>query len=128
VAEIAWQQGIDLYSIASPRLTEFMETMANIRLGGPISAIAYGGILNPGNGIVSTYEVAYNHLHSIQGIELPKTRQLIASVIRHMGPVYFDLPFPSQFPSSLRATRIWSQAIGTTNFESLTHGDLDGAL
>lgn len=125
VAEIAWNQGIDLYSIVAHRLAVFMETMAAIRLGGPISKAAYGGALDLGNGLTPTYEVAYNHLHNVMGMNLPKTRALIETVIRQMGPVRFDRPFPPQFPSSLGTPRIWEQAGWTANWETLTHGELD---
>jgi hypothetical protein len=125
VAEIAWNQGIDVYSIAAPRLSVFMETMASIRLGEPISPAAYGGVLNLGNGLAPTYEIAYNHLHNSMGIALPKTRQLIETVIRQMGPQHFEPPFPPQFPQSLRTNRIWEQAGWTANWETLTHGELD---
>ncbi len=125
VAEIAWNQGIDLYSIAAPRLAVFMETMSAIRLGEPISQAAYGGKLDPGNGLTPTYEIAYNHLHNILHIDLPKTRRLIETVIRGMGPAVVESPFPSQFPPSLRANRLWAQAGWTANWETLTHGELD---
>jgi hypothetical protein len=124
-AEIAWNQGIDIYSIAAPRLSVFMETMASIRLGEPISPAAYGGNLPLGNGLAPTYEIAYNHLHNKMSIALPKTRQLIETVIRQMGPEALEPPFPSQFPASLRANRIWEQAGWTANWETLTHGELD---
>lgn len=125
VAEIAWNQGIDLYSIAAPRLAVFMETMAAIRLGEPISQAAYGGKLDLGNGLAPTYEVAYNHLHNILRMDLPKTRRLIETVIRQMGPSMVEAPFPSQFPPSLRANRLWEQAGWIANWETLTHGGLD---
>jgi hypothetical protein len=124
-AEIAWNQGLDIYSIAAPRLSVFMETMASIRLGEPISPAAYGGVLPLGNGLAPTYEIAYNHLHNKMGIALPKTRQLIETVIRQMGPQIFASPFPPQFPASLRANRVWEQAGWTANWETLTHGELD---
>jgi hypothetical protein len=124
-AEIAWNQGIDIYSIAAPRLSVFMETMASIRLGEPISPAAYGGNLPLGNGLAPTYEIAYNHLHNKMGIALPKTRQLLETVIRQMGPQRFEPPFPAQFPASLRANRIWEQAGWTANWETLTHAELD---
>ncbi len=125
VAEIAWHQGIDLYSVAAPRLTVFMETMASIRLGEPIPQAAYGGQLDLGNGLSPTYEIAYNHLHNILHIDLPKTRQLIETVIRQMGPTVMEPPFPPQFPASLRANRLWAQAGWIANWETLTHGELD---
>ncbi len=125
VAEIAWNQGIDLYSVSAHRLAVFMETMAAIRLGDPISQAAYGGKLDLGNGLSPTYEIAYNHLHNVLGINLPRTRQLIETVIRQMGPVMVEPPFPPQFPPSLRANRLWSQAGWISNWETLTHGELD---
>lgn len=125
VAEIAWHQGLDLYSIAAPRLAVFMETMAAIRLGEPVATAAYNGTLNPGDGLVPTYEIAYNHLHNILGIELPKTRVLIETVIRQMGPVRIEAPFPPPFPAGLRANRLWEQAAWVAHWETLTHGELD---
>jgi hypothetical protein len=124
-AEIARHQGIDLYSIGAHRLTVFMETTAGIRLGDPVSRAAYGGVLDLGNGLSPTYEVAYNYFHNVMGIRLPKTNRLINTAIRRMGPVYFRRPFPSEFPSSLAAPVIWAQAGWTANWETLTHADLD---
>jgi len=125
VAEIAWHQGIDLYSVAAVRLAAFMETTAAIRLGEPVSPSAYGGKVDPGNGLTATYEVAYNHLHNISGFELPKTRELIERVVRQMGPVRVERPFPPPLPDSLRAVRLWEQAGWIANWETLTHGELD---
>jgi hypothetical protein len=125
VAEIAWNQGIDLFSIAAPRLEVFMETMAAIRLGEPISPAAYGGKLDLGNGLTPTYEVAYNHLHNILHIDLPQSRRMIETIIRQMGPTPIEPPFPAQFPSALRANRLWAQAGWTANWETLTHAELD---
>jgi len=124
-AEIAWHQGIDLYSIGAYRLMVFMETTAGIRVGDPISRAAYGGVLDTGNGLTPTYEIAYNHLHNVMGIGLPKTDQLITTAIRQMGPNPFFRPFPPQFPFSLAAPVIWAQAGWTANWETLTHADLD---
>jgi hypothetical protein len=125
VAEIAWHQGIDLYSMAAHRLTVFMEMTAGLRLGEPPSRAAYHGRLDFGNGLSPTYEVAYNHLHNVLKIDLPKTRQLILTAIRQMGPNQIDRPFPSRFPASLQAPVIWPQAGWTANWETLTHGELD---
>jgi hypothetical protein len=102
-----------------------MEMMASIRLGEPISPTAYGGVLDPFNGLMPTYEIAYNHLHNIMGISLPKTRQLIVTVIRQMGPNLVDRPFPSQFPASLHTNRIWNQSMMYANWETLTHAELN---
>jgi len=125
VAEIAWNQGIDIYSFGAHRLAVFMETTAAIRLGEPISQVAYGGVLNLGPGLIPTYETAYNHLHNVMNISLPKTRELIESVIRQMGPVRIERPFPPPLPPSIAALRLWEQAGWIANWETLTHGELN---
>jgi hypothetical protein len=125
VAEIAWHQGLDLYAFGADRLSVFMETMSAIRLGEPISQEAYGGKLDMGNGLTPTYEIAYNHLHGILRVDLPKSRELIETTIRQMGPTTIEPPFPPPIPAGLRANRLWAQAGWTANWETLTHAELD---
>jgi len=124
--EIAWHQGIDLYKPNAKRLAAFMETTTAIRLGEPISKAAYGGVLNPGNGLGCTYETAYNHLHNILGLDLPTTHQYILAVSRNMkADSYYQAPFPPIFPPNLFGSRIWGQCGWSGGWETLTHGDLN---
>lgn len=122
VAEIAWHQGIDLYSAQARRLTAFMECHSAFRLGKPVPQTLYGGVLKPGDGIWPTFEIAYNHFHNRQGMELPMTAELIAKVIRPMQNVLAPAAPP------LLAKRIWAQAYYLADWETLTHADLGGEM
>jgi hypothetical protein len=80
-AEIAWNQGIDLYSGHATRLTKFMELHAGFRLNESLpAALAGSGVLNPGDGMAATVEIAYNRFHDNLGISLPKTLQLLSTI------------------------------------------------
>ncbi len=80
-AEIAWHQGIDLYSGHATRLTTFMELHSGFRLYEPLpSALTSSGILNPGDGMAATFEIAYNRFHDNLDINLPKTAQLLSTI------------------------------------------------
>jgi hypothetical protein len=94
-AEIAWQQGLDLYSEQSKRIMAAMEFQAQF--------------LKPNNtpvppnltfNLEPTWEIAYNHFHNRLGLELPKMAQVI----------------PTNRPSGADLNHmVW---------ETLTHGDV----
>jgi hypothetical protein len=128
VAEMAWNQGIDVYAITAVRLGAFAEQLAYLRLGGAIPSDAYGGVLNSGNGINPTYEILANHLINLLGYTLPNTSSLITEVVRNMNNNLYKPVFAAPFPASppLFAAAIWYQSIGSANWESLTHARLDG--
>lgn len=119
VAEIAWHQGIDLYSMYSKRFTAFMETQSSLRLGNTktISAL-YSKGLTP-TGLMPTYEIAYNHYHNIKRLSLPNTNKLITTAIRSMQ----NHILPQQ--SNIFANRIWAQTDLNMNWETLTHAELN---
>lgn len=80
-AEIAWNQGIDLYTAYAERFTKFMELQAGFRLYEPLpAALVNSGTLNPGDGMAATYEIAYNRFHDSLGYDLPKTLQLLSTI------------------------------------------------
>lgn len=118
-AEIAWHQGIDLYSLDTKRLTAFMETNSSLRLGNTstISPL-YSNGLTPG-GLVPTYEIAYNHYHNRKGLYLPNTNELLTTTIRsmqnHLTPV----------KGSIFANKLWSQVDLNIDWETLTHAELN---
>ncbi|MDT8718687.1 hypothetical protein IAI10_18685 [Clostridium sp. 19966] len=118
-AEIAWHQGIDLYSLDTKRLTSFMETNSSLRLGNTstISALYSNGLT--ANGLVPTYEIAYNHYHNIKKISLPNTNKLITTTIRSMQ----NHLIPVQ--GNIFANRIWAQVYLNIDWETLTHADLN---
>jgi len=78
-AEVAWNQGVDVYSPNQARYTAAMELMASSLLAGSFDScretIATANRFN-------TWEVGYNHYHNRAGLELPYTRQLIVQQIR----------------------------------------------
>ncbi len=99
-AEVAWHQGIDVYSENRVRLTAAMELMARQFLTGSMLGVAPNDSPTPDR--YDTWEVGYAHYHDRVGLELPETRRLIVEQIR---------------PRSERAT--WN-----LDYETLTHGDL----
>jgi Alginate lyase/Secretion system C-terminal sorting domain len=84
-AEIAYHQGIDLYSENDKRITTAMEFQASALMGYPVSTDLF-----PNGFVVSdllpTWEIAYNHFHNRKGYDLPMTNMLISSKVR---PSYF---------------------------------------
>jgi hypothetical protein len=129
-AEIARNQGLDVYGQTAPRLALYSEALAYIRLGNPIPSDAYGGVLSQGNGIEPTWEIMANEGINVLGYSMPYTSSLITGVIRNMNNNVYDLPFSSPFLTSppLFTTRIWNQAFYLSNWETLTHARLDGSL
>jgi hypothetical protein len=137
LAEIAWHQGIDVYTPAAKRLTTFMEVMAGLRLGedppssipAPLKAMGMGPV----------YEIAFDHYHNLMGIELPKTFKLLETASRPAGgaTVYplvrgaaghdpehprlwkYPPPYPPLFASSINGENGW-----VSSWQSLTHRNL----
>ena len=123
-AEIAWHQGIDLYSIHSKRITAFMELQSLLRIGDPIPKVFYR--VQP-TGISAAFEIAYNHYHHRMGIDLPNTRMLIEQAIRpclQKTPIIangwsYVMPDPG-----IRASQICYPAGIVFAWETLTHAEL----
>jgi hypothetical protein len=126
-AEIAWHQGIDLYSIHAKRITAFMELQSFLRIGDPIPKAFYR--VTPA-GLCATYEIAYNHYHNRMGMDLPKTKLLLETAIR---PCVKKEPIVSTGWSyvlpdiGIRATQIGYPAQLANAWEILTHAELGGA-
>jgi hypothetical protein len=71
-AQIAWNQGIDLYTPNADRLTVAMELIESWILG-----VAPAPLTVIGNDATS-FEMAYNHFANIMGMQLPNTQKLVA--------------------------------------------------
>ena len=78
-AEIAWNQGVDVYTGNALRYTAAMELLASQLLTGNASACADTVTTDSR---FNTWEVGYNHYHNRRGLELPKTKRLIVEQIR----------------------------------------------
>jgi hypothetical protein len=78
-AEIAWKQGVDLYSELTnpltglPRLAEGLEFAAKI-LNGIAMETSCGPISKPGYGLDPMWEKAWNHYGNRMGFALPYTQ------------------------------------------------------
>ena len=103
-AEVAWHQGIDVYSENQERYTAAMELLATQLLTGSMQGVCGNDISTTDR--YDTWEVGYNHYHNRAGVALPNTRKLIMEQIRP------------------RASRtVWN-----LNYETLTHADLPSAI
>ncbi|MCE0497547.1 MAG: hypothetical protein LV481_06345 [Methylacidiphilales bacterium] len=138
LAEIAWNQGIDVYTPAAKRLTTFMEVFASLRLGEPPPASVTTPLHPMAMGDI--YEIPYNHYHNLMGIDLPNTQKILETVFipaagARIDPVApgdaghdpanprlykFPAPYPSLFAFHIAGDDVWLAA-----FQPLTHRDLN---
>lgn len=99
-AEVAWNQGVDVYGENRERYTAAIELLATQLLSGSMDRVCSDN--TPTSDLYSTWEIGYNHYHHRQNISLPNTRLLI-----------------------IRKVRTESHSEWNIFFESLTH-NLDG--
>src|SRR5439155_5126786 len=83
-AETARHQGVDLFGSQAHRLTAAMEFHANYLVGASVPNWLCGGTLKAVKGL-PTWEIAYNHFHTVLGTALPKTEKLIQAKLRPTG-------------------------------------------
>jgi hypothetical protein len=82
-AEIAWHQGLDLYTGEEKRLTAALEFHAGLLLGEPSPT----GSLPAGyqaSGLQPTWEIAWHHFHGRRQLPLPLTERLLRTKVRPM--------------------------------------------
>jgi hypothetical protein len=82
-AEIAWHQGVDVYTPNTRRYTAVMELMAKQIVTGTMQGACLDSITSPDR--FDTWEIGYNHYHNRMGIDLPNTRTAIMQEIRPKG-------------------------------------------
>lgn len=99
VAEVAWNQGVDVYSKNMQRYTAALELLASQLLSGNVDSCHE---TTATTSRFSTWEVGYNHYHHRSGFDLTYTQELITQQIRT----------PDVHAS-------WNLA-----FETLTHADI----
>jgi hypothetical protein len=131
-AEIAWHQGVDVYTPQTERLTTFMETEAKLRLGEPPPESMTAKLM-PYGLAGGTFEIAYNHYANRLGMPLPYTAKII-EILRQAGvspvkPIGQDAadsrlwdyapPFPPLFASNIGGSVGW-----ISSWETLTHANL----
>lgn len=87
-AEIAWKQGVDLYSAADSRLALGYEYTAKYNLGHDVPFQPFRSVegrydykkISERGGFAPVYEIVYHHYHGRAGMEMPFTKQVIARV------------------------------------------------
>ena len=103
-AEVAWHQGVDVYTENRERYTAAMELLATQLLTGSMQGTCSNNTSSPDR--YDTWEVGYNHYHNRAGIALPNTQKLIVEQIRPRAP----------------------RAVWNLVYETLTHADLPGTI
>jgi hypothetical protein len=99
-AEVAWHQGVDVYTENEERYTLAMELMATQLLTRSMQGTCSNNTSSADR--YDTWEVGYNHYHNRAGLALPNTQKLIAEQIRPKAP----------------------RAVCNLVYETLTHADL----
>ncbi|NQV35444.1 MAG: alginate lyase family protein [Phycisphaeraceae bacterium] len=99
-AEVAWHQGMDVYSENQERYTAAMELMAFQFLTGSMQGTCTDNTATLHR--FGIWEMGYNHYHNRAGVSLPNTRKLIQTQIRPRA----------------------SRTICNLVYETLTHADL----
>ena len=82
-AEVAWNQGVDVYAKHTDRFVAAMELMATQILTGDMQGTCVNNFTT--SDLYDTWEVGYNHYHNRMGIELPNTHKLITTRVRQAG-------------------------------------------
>lgn len=103
-AEVAWHQGVDVYTENQERYTAAMELMATQLLTGSMQGTCSNNTSSPDR--YDTWEVGYNHYHNRAGVALPNTQKLIVEQIRPRAP----------------------RAVWNLVYETLTHADLPSTI
>jgi len=96
MAEVAWTQGVDLYSALDNRIMEGYEYMAKSNLGYEVPFITWKDLTGKYSNLStfgkdgmgrfrSVFEIAYNHYVERKGYEMPYTK-LVLGRIRPEGP------------------------------------------
>lgn len=78
-AEVAWNQGVDVYTENTERYTAALELMAIQILSGKMGTCANNTTTTS---LFNTWEVGYNHYHNRKGISLPNTLSLLTTRVR----------------------------------------------
>ena len=98
-AEVAWHQGVDVYTENTARYTAALELMASQLVTGDMQGTSANPVTSSSR--FNTFEVGFNHYQNRRGIALPNTLKAITQELRPKG-----------------------QSDWNIFYETLTHGDL----
>lgn len=82
-AEVAWNQGVDIYAKHSDRFVATMELMSAQILTGDMQGTCVNSFTT--TDLYDTWEIGYNHYHNRMGMQLPNTHELITTRVRQAG-------------------------------------------
>ena len=82
-AEVAWNQGVDVYAQDAERFTATLELMAAQLLSGKMQGTCVNNVTT--TDLYDTWEIGYNHYHNRMGMNLPNTYKLITTQVRQRG-------------------------------------------
>ena len=85
-AEIAGNQGVDLYAENDDRILRGMEFHAKYLNGAPIPPELQGGKLDGIDEVVPMWELALNHYHGRKKLPMPETEKLLQKHRPEIGP------------------------------------------
>ena len=83
IAEVAWHQGIDLYTENEKRLTDAMELLAKQVESGDMQGTCKNDTTT--NVVFDTWEIGYHHYHGRKGLKLPFTEKVLKNKVRKLG-------------------------------------------
>ncbi|NBB26281.1 hypothetical protein GVM20_14205 [Porphyrobacter sp. SLTP] len=82
-AEIAWNQGVDVYARQASRYVAAMELLSQQLLTGDMQGICTNPLAT--ERVFDTFEVGFHHFHHRMGLQLPHSQQLIIERVRPRG-------------------------------------------
>lgn len=82
-AEIAWNQGVDVYARQASRYVAAMELLSQQLLTGDMQGTCTDPAATPN--VFDTFEVGFQHFHHRMGMALPHTQRLIIERVRPQG-------------------------------------------
>ena len=82
-AEVAWNQGVDVYGDNQERYTSLLELMALQVNSGDMQGTCGDNVTS--KSLYNTWEMAYNHYHNRKGMDMPNTLAVITNKIRTSG-------------------------------------------
>ncbi len=79
-AEIAWHQGVDIYSTYQQRLVAAEELMGLQSFSGDMQGTCTDNAAS--QDVYDTWEIGYNHYHTRKGLDMPNTWKMISGKVR----------------------------------------------
>lgn len=124
-AEIAWHQGVDVYTESTERFSAVMELMAKQLLTGSMQGTCTDTVTT--KDFYNTWEIGYNHYANRKGIDLPSTKKLITDIVRPKGASDWNIFYETLTHAEVSAP---ASGIGSSaaRLSPSVHFDRDGSL